>query len=421
MKRIIIAALLAGALHAHAQQYVGGDISLLPSYEENGSKYLDRDGNRIGDVIAFSADNGLNAMRVRLFVEPANASSTDKGQGVCQDLDYVKALGKRIKDAGLAFMLDFHYSDSWADPAKQWTPKAWLGLSDSELAQRIYDYTKDCLEQLVAAGATPDFIQTGNEISYGMLWGAQGTKDNRCYNGNTANWPRFTNLLKQAGKACREVCPDAKIILHTERLANVGVLTNFYNQMNSAKVDYDIIGSSYYSYYHGNLNTLNSSLTTLETQFPDKEIMIVETGYFYNWQPSISSPGVDLSATYPINESGQQAFTKALIGILQKHSHVTGLFWWWMEANEYGRTGSSQVTKDWYNAALWNDQTGKVTPAFYELKSFIHQDDAVQLPKDAGTQEYNDTKTYDLLGRAANGQHAQRHVIISNHRKILSQ
>lgn len=416
MKRFfLLTALLAALLTAHAQRFVGGDISLLPSYEENGTKYLDKDGRTISDVIAFSADNGLNAMRVRLFVEPANASSVDKGQGVRQDLDYVKALGKRIKDAGMAFLLDFHYSDSWADPSKQWTPKAWLGLSDGELAQKVYDYTKDCLQQLVAAGAAPDFIQTGNEISYGMLWGAQGTKANRCYNGNAANWPRFTTLLKQAGKACREVCPDAKIILHTERIANTGALTNFYQQMLSAQVDYDIIGTSYYSYYHGNLNTLNASLTQLENQFPDKQIMIVEAGYFYNWQPSISAPGVDLSSTYPISEAGQQAFAKALIQTLQKHSHVTGLFWWWMEANEYGHTGSAQVTKDWYNASLWNDQTGKVTPAFYELSSFLGDEAHVATPS---VHESSSAQWFTPDGKRVSAPN-RLGLYIQNHRKFI--
>ena len=416
MKQLfLLTALLAALLTAHAQRFVGGDISLLPSYEENGTKYLDKDGRTISDVIAFSADNGLNAMRVRLFVEPANASSVDKGQGVRQDLDYVKALGKRIKDAGMAFLLDFHYSDSWADPSKQWTPKAWLGLSDGELAQKVYDYTKDCLQQLVAAGAAPDLIQTGNEISYGMLWGAQGTNANRCYNGNAANWPRFTNLLKQAGKACREVCPYAKIILHTERIANTGALTNFYQQMLSANVDYDIIGTSYYSYYHGNLNTLNASLTQLENQFPDKQIMIVEAGYFYNWQPTISAPGVDLSSTYPISEAGQQAFAKALIQTLQKHSHVTGLFWWWMEANEYGHTGSAQVTKDWYNASLWNDQTGKVTPAFYELNAFLGDEAHVASPV---AHESSSAQWFTPDGKRVSAPN-RRGLYIQNHRKFI--
>ena len=117
-------------LAATAQKYVGGDISLLSKYETNGAKYYDKNGVAITDMLTFLKEQGLNCMRVRLFVEPKNAPVQHQGEGVCQDLDYVKALGKRIKDAGFYFMLDFHYSDSWADPANQWTPDAWKSLSD---------------------------------------------------------------------------------------------------------------------------------------------------------------------------------------------------------------------------------------------------------------------------------------------------
>ena len=421
MKRIIIiATLLATISSLSAQQYVGGDISLLPSYEDNGSKYLDQNGNTIADLITFSAENGLNTMRVRLFVEPANASSAHKGEGVRQDMQYVIPLAKRIKAAGLNFMLDFHYSDTWADPAKQWTPKAWLALSDDQLSQQIYDYTRDCLQQLVDAEATPDLIQTGNEISYGMLWGAEGTSANHCYSGNSANWPRFTTLLKQAGKACREVCPSAKIILHTERVANTGVLTNFYRQMQNANVDYDIIGTSYYPYYHGSLSTLSNALTILKRDFPDKPVLLVETGYFYAWQPKISSPGVDLSATYPISPEGQKAFTTALISTLQQHDNAVGLIWWMMEANEYGHTGSQQTTTGWYNASLFDDQTGRVNPAFFELQTFIRQDDAIRSAESDGLKPENRAaKTYDLLGRIASPRQKNR-IVISENRKTFN-
>ena len=140
----------------------------------------------------------------------------DKDENVCQDLAYIKPLAKRIKEAGLNLMLDFHYCDTWADPAKQWTPDAWKNLSEAELQQKIYDYTKDVLQQLKAEGAEPDMIQTGNEISYGMLWGTRAAvgsnSTNRCWPSSpAANWTRFTNLLKQATKACREVCPKAKV------------------------------------------------------------------------------------------------------------------------------------------------------------------------------------------------------------------
>ena len=383
-----------------AQKYVGGDISLLPSYEANGSKYRTTTGAAITDVITFSRDNGLNAMRVRLFVDPTKAPDAEKKEGVRQDLAYVTALGKRIKDAGLKFLLDFHYSDSWADPVKQYTPDAWVSLTDLQLYDKIYNYTKECLQTLKAAGAEPDFIQTGNEISYGMCWGKRGSSSlKKCYpNPNdNANWLRFTTLLKNAIKACREECPQAKIIIHTERVADKGVQQAFYERMAKAGVDYDIIGTSFYSYYHGNLQTLEASIEMLETTFPDKEVWLVEVGYFYKWQPEIKSPGVDLHEQYPITEDGQAAYTEALINVLNKHEKVKGLFWWMMEANEYPPTGSSQVTKDWYNAALWDDNDGMVNPAFFKLQNFLPATGIEKLRANDGSEASK--AVYDLQGR----------------------
>ena len=381
-----------------AQKYVGGDISLLPSYEANGSKYRTTTGAAITDVITFSRDNGLNAMRVRLFVDPTKAPDAEKKEGVRQDLAYVTALGKRIKDAGLKFLLDFHYSDSWADPVKQYTPDAWVTLTDLQLYDKIYSYTKECLQTLKAAGAEPDFIQTGNEISYGMCWGKRGSSSlKKCYTNNDANWLRFTTLLKNAIKACREECPQAKIIIHTERVANVTMQKTFYERLQNAELDYDIIGTSFYSYYHGSLQTLETSLNMLATNFPTKDIWLVEVGYFYNWQPTIKWPGVDLHEQYPINEDGQAAYTEALINVLNKHEKVKGLFWWMMEANEYGHTGSSQVTEGWYNAALWDDQDGKVNPAFFKLQNFLPATGIEKLRANDGSEASK--AVYDLQGR----------------------
>ena len=393
-----VSLLFAGSVQA--QKYVGGDISLLPSYEANGSKYRTTTGAAITDVITFSRDNGLNAMRVRLFVDPTKAPDAEKKEGVRQDLAYVTALGKRIKDAGLKFLLDFHYSDSWADPVKQYTPDAWVSLTDLQLYDKIYSYTKECLQTLKAAGAEPDFIQTGNEISYGMCWGKRGASQSslkRCYTNNDANWLRFTTLLKNAIKACREECPQAKIIIHTERVANVTMQKAFYEGLQKAELDYDIIGTSFYSYYHGSLENLETSLNMLASNFPTKDIWLVEVGYFYKWQPEIKSPGVDLSKQYPITEAGQAAYTEALINVLNKHEKVKGLFWWMMEANEYPPTVSSQVTKDWYNAALWDDEDGKVNPAFFKLQNFLPATGIEQLRANDGSEASK--AVYDLQGR----------------------
>ena len=364
---------------------VGGDISMLTKYESHqrmalrygitSAHYYDVNGQVIDDVITWTKQQGWNAARVRLFVNPANASTADKGQGVIQNLDTVKVLGRRIKAAGMNFMLDFHYSDSWADPVKQYTPAEWASLDDEALTVKIYEYTRDCLRALKAAGATPDYIQTGNEISYGMLWGPVGTPSaslKKCYSGSEENWDRFTNLLKAAGRACREECPQAKIILHTERIAKPSIMLNFYNQMRNKQVDYDIIGLSYYPYYHGSLAVLASALNNLTNNYQDKDIMIVETGYCYHYA---ITGDYDLSSTWPITAEGQRKFTADLIARLKPYAKVKGLFWWFPEANEYGLGGSYwtqlHVNDAWYNAGLWNHETGRATPALYELKNFV--------------------------------------------------
>ena len=364
MKKLLLFLFTLVTTMAPAQKYVGGDISMLPKYEQAGVVYKDKNGNTVSDVIDFFKQEGMNAMRVRLFVDPTQ----DSDKAVCQDLEYVKTLGKRVKDAGLSFLLDFHYSDTWADPGKQWTPNDWKDLNDADLANKVYEYTKDCLQQLKEAGAEPDMIQTGNEISYGMLWGTKAAvgnnQTNRCYSRTEdANWRRFVNLLKQAGKACREECPDAKIILHTERTSDPAFTVVFYNIMKNNSVDYDIIGLSYYPEHHGNLQTLETALNTIESKNYGKDIWIVETGYSYAW--SIGGT-FDYQSTYPYTEEGQRQFTADLITKLNAHTSVKGLFWWWPEDN-----GNKQVTNSWWNAALYNHNTGKPYAALYELKNFM--------------------------------------------------
>lgn len=359
MKKTLLLIMLMASTTTFAQKYVGGDISMLTKYEDAGVVYKDKDGNAV-QPLTFFKEQGLNAMRVRLFVDP----SLDNDKAVCQDLEYVKALGKRIKDAGHKFMLDFHYSDTWADPGKQWTPDAWKTLNDEALATKLYEYTKNCLEALKAAGAEPDFIQTGNEISYGMLWGVAGTTANRCYtNSPDANWNRFFSLLNKAGAACREICPHAKIIIHSERVGAKDVLTDYFDRIKTASIDYDIIGLSYYPAYHGDLATLEGALRVLEERNYGKDIMIVETGYCYAW--ALDGTTFDYTATYPYTEEGQRQFTADLITSLNKYKSVKGLFWWWMEDN-----GNKGVTNKWWNAALYNHNTGKPYAAFYELKNF---------------------------------------------------
>lgn len=369
--------LLLASTSASAQKYVGGDISMLPKYEEAGAKYFSHEGEGVSDVLTFFKEQGMNAMRVRLFVDPKKQTTDNNGkwttdENVCQDLDWVKALGKRIKDKGLKFMLDFHYSDTWADPGKQWTPAAWASLDDNALAEKLYSYTKNALGQLKAAGAEPDMIQTGNEISYGMMWGQLNGTLKQCWPSSPDdNWTRFTNLLKQATKACREECPEAKIIIHVERTSvsqqndnkNYAALSNFYKKMKEANIDYDIIGLSYYPYFHGAISELDGAIDLLEKDYADKSVMVVEFGYPYAWE--VGGMTYNYTETYPYTDAGQKAITADVVTMLKKHENVNGLFWWWPEYNAKGTNLSG-----WYNAPLFDSRTGRATSALAELCKF---------------------------------------------------
>lgn len=272
----LAASLLSTTNVLHAQKYVGGDISMLKKFVDSGAIYKDKDGNSV-EPYAFFREQGWNAVRLRLFVDPSKASADDKKEGAIQDLDYVTAMAKDVKAAGYRLMLDFHYSDTWTDPGQHSTPAAWKGNA-TELAEKVYEYTKESLKALKEAGVTPDFIQPGNEITYGMMWPtahiwpAGGGQD-----GGT--WSNFTSYLKSAIKACKEECPDAQIVIHTEMSKSENV-TNFYKELAKyTDVEYDIIGLSYYPDYHNSLKVLETLLTQLEASYPSKKIMIVETGY----------------------------------------------------------------------------------------------------------------------------------------------
>ena len=356
----------------HDGLYLGGDISVLLSYEDNKVPYYDQQGNPIPDVLKYmkSDDVKWNAQRVRLFVNPQQKSPDgSRDAQVCQDLDYVVRLCKRIKQEGFALLLDFHYSDTWADPSNQWIPQEWASLGEIELQAKIYQYTKDCLQRLVDEGAVPDFVQPGNEISYGMLWSTyagRNDKSNRCfYDSSQESWNRFANLLNQATKAIREVCPKAGIILHTERSGNLYSLKDIYGRL--SKVDYDIIGLSYYPFWHGSLETLSKSIDGLAKEFPDKKVHLVETAYHYQWQSQ--DVEFDFSKTWPINPEGQAAYARALIQELKKHENVTGLYWWFPEEN--GNGPNSAVLTNWVNRGLWDNETHRALPALYELKGFL--------------------------------------------------
>lgn len=343
---------------------LGGDISVLPSYLKNGAVYRDSCGTAV-EPLAFFREQGWNAMRVRLFVEPGNAPGDHKDEGVCQDLPYVLDLCKAIRRAGFQVMLDFHYSDTWADPGKQFTPKSWEGAGATTLADSVYAYTARVLRAMKAHGVSPELIQVGNEITFGMLW-PTGRVDPM----EEDNWDVLTGMLRSGCRACREECPQAKIIIHTERAGEWEMTKNYYQRLATHAVDYDVIGLSYYPMWHKDIPNLGRTLDSLAVCFPTKEVMIVEAAAYYSHENDRWVQGEDdYSEFYPISVEGQRQFTTELVDELARHGNVDGLFWWFPEENQAGNA----TIGSWLNRGLFSNRTGNALPALYELKRYIDE------------------------------------------------
>jgi len=414
LKHFLITTILFASteLTANAQKYLGGDISLLPSYEANNAVYKDKDGKNIDDVIAFMKEQGCNSMRVRLFVDPSKAPTEHKKEGVVQDLNYVKALGKRIKASGLHFLLDFHYSDTWTDPGKHSTPDAWKNMTATELAEQMYTYTKECLEALKADDAQPDAIQVGNELNLGQLWNTGKTWPTSPTSQEMSN---FISYINKAISACREACPQASIVFHvamnyrgSNNVYNNDQAKNWVTVLKDKGVDYDIFGLSYYPYFHGPMTELENLLTYLESNIPDKNIQLVEAGYPNAWYPSDAT--FDYTSTYPATEEGQRKFTADLIAKLNTHQNVNGFYWWYPEAN------GNYFADSWYNMGLWNNSNHRALKALYELKNFIPQDPSGIASPTAKEQE--DTAYYDLLGIRHQSKPANKGIYIHQNNKV---
>lgn len=242
---------------------VGADISWLQSQEDRGTKFSD--GGIEGNAIEILRNNGFNYIRLRLFVDPRSELGYSRREGYC-DLEHTLQMAKRIKDAGMYFLLDFHYSDNWADPQKQIMPQAWQTLSYEEVCAEVYNHTKSTLEALVAQGTAPDMVQVGNEVSNGMLWP---------YGSVRHSFKGLCGLLKEGVRAVREITPTAEVMLHVALGGQAEESQRFFDAMAEYGVEYDLIGQSYYPEWHGTLAELETNLNDLAKRYR-KPIIVVE-------------------------------------------------------------------------------------------------------------------------------------------------
>ena len=241
---------------------LGADISFLPELEAKGMKFSDKGIEK--DAIQILKDHGFNYVRLRIFNNPAADSGYSPGKGFC-DLAHTLAMAKRVKTAGMKLLLDFHYSDFWADPGKQYKPSAWKEMNFTDLKKAVYDYTKMVMEQLKAQGTPPDMVQVGNEINHGMIWP----------DGHIGNLDSLAQLEFAGINGVRAVSPSATILLHVALGGQVDEAAFFIDAMLERGVPFDAIGLSYYPKWHGTLGDLDYSLNTLAKKY-DKDVIVVE-------------------------------------------------------------------------------------------------------------------------------------------------
>ncbi|MCD8297779.1 MAG: arabinogalactan endo-1,4-beta-galactosidase [Prevotella sp.] len=405
-----------GGLSDDVLRVVGGDISLVPAYETASDDWLDAEGfsitgNYDDGIITYLRDvAGWTSMRVRLLVDPTvddNDTSNDY-LATCQDLDYVKALGKRIKDAGMYFLLDIFYSDTWTDVSQQWIPTNWTmdkNTATETIAAKVKSYTTDVINQLVAYGAAPDYVQIGNEVSYGMLWDSYTGQDmltnyfylSGSYSTLQTQKERFAALLTAAAEGVR-VSNDstAKIVLHSERTINSTYSKNFYDWVEKAGfTDYDVIGLSYYPAWQGSIDNLKATLSTLTSAYPSKEIQIVETGYYNTNDVSLDNDEKSY-CTWELSPAGQASFLSDLASTLNSYTNVTGLYYWQPEecGNGADSDGNNRVKYYWDNRGFWDiswkSQSHQLTSAdaLMTLQKFNHT--ALDISTDNTTTETTD-------------------------------
>ena len=301
---------------------MGMDASCVPSLEDSGVKYYDYDGTE-KDVYEILSKNGINYIRVRIWNDPFDKNGNGYGGGNC-DIQNAIEVGKRATKYGMKLLVNFHYSDFWADPAKQMVPKAWKGMNIDQKSEALYEYTKECLEMLAQAGVDVGMVQIGNETN-GYMCGESSSA--------LGGWKKITQLMSAGSKAVREVCPDALVAIHFANPEKVTNYVSYSKNLDYYGVDYDVFASSYYPFWHGTLENLSEVLSNVAETY-DKKVMIAETSYAFTSENTdlygnTIGDGGGIVKEYPFTVQGQANLVRDVIDTaVNKTTNCIGVFYW---------------------------------------------------------------------------------------------
>lgn len=362
------------------QWMIGADVSTLLEVERCGGTFYDHGVRE--DPMTILKRYGVNLVRLRLWNDPYSPKGEPYGAGSC-DMACVKALAQRTKEQGLDWMLDLHYSDFWADPGKQTVPKAWQGMDVEALSHAVGEYTRQVLEELAQAGVKPQLVSVGNELSNGLLWPQ----------GKTPNYDAITRLVSTGVEAVRAFDPALPIMLHLDNGGNNALYREWFDHYFALHgADFDIIGLSYYPFWHGKLGDLERNLRDIGQRY-GKRLMIAETSMGFTMEDydryealppqkrkgMATRPALAEKIDYPMTREGQRSFLRDLIQVLRETPNVVGYCWWepcWLPVpgSEWATSaGCAYVGEagpggnEWANQALF-DYDGNALPALEEMR-----------------------------------------------------
>ncbi|MEU9211060.1 arabinogalactan endo-1,4-beta-galactosidase [Streptomyces sp. NPDC048415] len=318
----------------------GADISSLAKSEALGGVYKTSSGTT-GDALAILKSSGMNYARLKVWVNPADGYNNKTR---------VLAMAKRIKAQGMKLLVDFHYSDTWADPGAQSKPAAWAGHSYSQLKTDVYNHTYDVLNALKAQGTTADMVQVGNEINGGLLWSE----------GSTGNWSQLAGLINSGYSAAKAVSSSTLVALHLANAGDDATVRWWFDNAATYGINYDVIGLSYYGYWHGSLSAAQTTLDDVASRY-SKPVFIAETAYPFRLDSDdslvnqIDTTG-ELVSGYPATTAGQTAWMNAVANIVEAVPNGRGLGVFYWEATWTAVTGNGWDPTDAGSGNGWENQ-----------------------------------------------------------------
>ena len=367
----------------HMKFVKGMDLSTLLELERCGAKYYDNGEER--DLLAIMKSYDVDTIRIRLWNDPWSETGESYGAGE-NDLKTSLEIAKRVTAAGFGVLLNFHYSDFWADPGKQIKPKAWADYGVKELEQAVYDYTLESMQTFLDAGVNITMVQVGNELSNGLLWPE----------GKVPNYDNIATFVNAGIRAVRKADATIPVMIHLDNGGNNALYREWFDNFTKRGEDFEIIGLSYYPFWHGSLQMLNDNMNDIAERY-GKDLVIAEVSMGYTMEDYknyeklsdeerkgyATRPALVEKIEYPMTKQGQYDFME---DFLNRISHIDdgkgkGFFYWepaWIPVPGSGWATPASLKymndpgpcgNEWANQALF-DYDGNALPTLSLIRDF---------------------------------------------------